>query len=219
VDHAKAAAEGLAFLSIDPVEKENVQVWIEAQIRACPLERHDGAALTARHPRLLHASGVEPKHRLHEEPRDSAQERGVKPEARAATSSGGDDYRAPTPGGSVATAVRNTPRYQPSRAPWPPGACAEAAAIDRYLVAARRHPANAGLGDRALLRQIPRGGIDIRHHDNPSEGNRRSPCPNCRQMLLELGIHPETDPRIAGNPRSSRARPLTSGRRGRALRS
>jgi len=137
----------------------------------------------------------------------------------SATSSGGDDYRAPTPGGSVATAVRNTPRYQPSRAPWPPGACAEAAAIDRYLVAARRDPANAGLGDRALLRQIPRGGIDIRHHDNPSEGNRRSPCPNCRQMLLELGIHPETDPRIAGNPRSSRARPLTSGRRGRALRS
>ena len=138
----------------------------------------------------------------------------------SATSSTGGDWSPPTPGGSVATAVANTPAHQPTRAPWPPGCCAEAAAVDRYLQQARAQPGNEGKSDRALLREIPDGGIVIQHHDNPSAGRPRTPCPNCRQMLLELGIHPEQDPRIAGNPRTrSRAAPLdTAGRSGRSLR-
>jgi len=73
----------VALLSRDPVEKENVQVRSEAQIRACTMQSDDSAALAPRHPRLLHASGVEPKHRLHEEARERAEERGVKPDAAA----------------------------------------------------------------------------------------------------------------------------------------
>lgn len=37
----------VALRSIDPVEKANVQVRIEAQIRACTLQRDDSAALAS----------------------------------------------------------------------------------------------------------------------------------------------------------------------------
>ncbi len=48
----------LAVLLIHAVEKQNVEVGIEAQIRACTLQHHDCAALASRNPRPLHALRV-----------------------------------------------------------------------------------------------------------------------------------------------------------------
>ncbi|MCB9608869.1 MAG: hypothetical protein H6716_19925 [Polyangiaceae bacterium] len=124
----------------------------------------------------------------------------------------GSEHHAPT-NSTVQTALGNT---EP-RELWPVGTCAEPSAIDSFLTQARAQPGNENLSDADLLQQIPPGGIEIHHHGNATTGRRR-PCQNCRQMLWELGIDPENDPRIAGNPRPASSVPLNPANFGRSLR-
>ena len=113
---------------------------------------------------------------------------------------------------SVAKAVADTQQKEL----WKPGTCAEPAAFDDFLKKAKAQPGNKNLSDAELLKQIPPGGIDIEHHGNKTKG-KRHPCQNCRQMLWELGIDPDTDPRIKGNPRKKPGPPLDPTKFGKAL--
>lgn len=116
---------------------------------------------------------------------------------------------------TVLEALRVTPDHQPSTTPYRLGTCAEASAVSDFLEQARA--ANPGVDDATLLSRIPPGGITINHLNNKLAPGRRAPCPNCRQMLMELGIHPEEDPRIAGNPRDTEAADLNWDHHGGSL--
>ena len=77
---------------------------------------------------------------------------------------------------------------------FPKGTCAEPSAADKFLQEARTRPGNEGKSDQELLGQIDQGGIRIRHHDNKLHGKDRVCCPNCKQIMTNLGI-PPGDPR------------------------